>query len=87
MRHAIFHDALKRLGYKKHGEGYRMASDTYFHYIDIHEEMDKKVRIQLWAFSNYGGLDDLNKIYDTGIVTIPRTQVFDLIQMFKENFK
>lgn len=87
MRHAIFHDALRRLGYKKHGEGYRMPSEHYFHFIDIHEEMDKKVTIQLWAFSNSPSIDDIDRVYDTGMVTIPRTQVFDLIQMFKENFK
>lgn len=85
MRHAIFYAALARLGYKKVEYGYRYISENYTHWITIFDDKDK-ISLQMYAYSNHDLEDDKTKDYDTGNITIPTTQVFDLIQMFKENF-
>ena len=66
-------------GYTQKGYGYRMVTKTHTHWITFFNES-----IQMYSY--YSNDLDLEKIYDTGLITVNNSQLQILIDVWLKNY-
>lgn len=84
-----FENALRAAGYRASGYGFMKDTVEYFgagdrfvtrHWVTLFDK-EEPLKLQMYAYNADEGIDDLDKLYDTGTVAMSVDQLNIFIQV------